>query len=91
MRRPDPFYLPYFLLLLSGATLAVPADDNAQHAPQPNASIATLLELQRSGALASTPRQALPGPAQTRAWQRYLDSFSHPIPAHYIDESFKTP
>lgn len=43
------------------------------------------LELQASG------RQAAPGPGQpgeaaTRVWQRYLESFEHPIPETFLEQ-----
>lgn len=41
------------------------------------------LELQRSGDQASTQRQPLSGPIADRVYQRYSDSFSHPIPEYY--------
>jgi len=87
MRPADSFYFFCFLLLVSGATQASPGQEPAE--PARATAIATLLELQRSGKLASAHRQALPGPAQSRAWQRYIDSFATPIPARYIDDSFK--
>lgn len=87
MRPTDPFYFFAFILLISGATQAAPR----QNIPEPaRTPIAALLELQRSGKLASAQQQTLPGPAQTRAWQRYIDSFATPIPARYIDDSFKS-
>lgn len=46
------------------------------------------LELQRSGK-AAAPAQRLSAPAEARAYRRYLDSFTHPIPEFYRErESF---
>ena len=47
------------------------------------------LALQLSGQLASSNPQQLIGPVQDKVWTRYVDSFGHPIPERFIDESFK--
>lgn len=47
-----------------------------------------LLELQRSGRIASARRQTLSGDVQSRVYSRYVESFSHAIPDAYIDLSF---
>ncbi|MCK2183433.1 DUF3613 domain-containing protein [Halomonas getboli] len=47
-----------------------------------------LLDLQRSGRVASPRRQTLSGEVQTQAYRRYVESFSQPIPDQYIDLSF---
>ncbi|WP_181454283.1 DUF3613 domain-containing protein [Halomonas sp. SL1] len=47
-----------------------------------------LLELQRSGRIASRNRQSLSGEVQSRIYERYLQSFTHAIPDEYIDLSF---
>lgn len=47
-----------------------------------------LLELQRSGRIASRQRQSLSGEVQSRVYDRYLQSFTHAIPDAYIDLSF---
>ncbi|MAY36797.1 MAG: hypothetical protein CMN84_11925 [Spongiibacteraceae bacterium] len=49
---------------------------------------AQLLELQRSGKIASRNEQQLPGKAQSKIYERYINSFGHPIPETYINESF---
>lgn len=49
---------------------------------------AQLLEMQRSGNYASDKQTLLPGKAQKRIYERYLNSFSHPIPDSYISEDF---
>jgi hypothetical protein len=41
------------------------------------------LELQRSGTAASTTRQTVSGPIADAIYQRYVDSFKHPIPEFY--------
>ncbi len=49
---------------------------------------AQLLQLQRSGKLSSRNEQKLPGKAQSKIYERYINSFGHPIPETYINESF---
>jgi hypothetical protein len=41
------------------------------------------LELQSSGAAASTTRQTVSGPVADAIYQRYVESFTHPIPEFY--------
>ena len=55
---------------------------------QRSSPTAQLLELQRSGRLASRQEQRLPGPAQSKIYERYINSFGHPIPETYISEEF---
>jgi|GEM_PF-3449998 len=93
MRQADyfssKFFASVFFLCAALNTQAKPLPPPpATQEPAPTASVAELLEIQRCGQLASSHRQSLPGGAQSRTWQRYLDSFSHPIREHYIDESF---
>ena len=49
---------------------------------------AQLLQLQRSGKVASRHEQTLPGEAQSKIYERYINSFGHPIPQTYINEDF---
>lgn len=51
----------------------------------PGAGTRQWLEAQRTGTQASPRVQRLPEAARTRALERYLDSFSHPIPETYFD------
>lgn len=44
------------------------------------------LELQRSGR-AGAPARSTSGAVASRAYQRYLDSFEHPLPAFFERES----
>ncbi|MFT5033261.1 MAG: hypothetical protein ACI89D_000088 [Bermanella sp.] len=55
---------------------------------QQTRSTAQLLQLQRSGKLASRQEQHLPGSAQTKIYERYINSFGHTIPETYISEEF---
>lgn len=56
--------------------------------PAHGQSVARLLELQRSGRLATPRPQTLSGEVQSRVYRRYLESFTHPIPDDYIDLEF---
>ncbi|WP_019625165.1 DUF3613 domain-containing protein [Thioalkalivibrio sp. ALJT] len=72
---------------------AHPVAESAESAPVARAgvdrseSVGTRdwLAMQRDGAQASEHVQGLSEAARTRALGRYLDSFTHPIPEHYID------
>jgi hypothetical protein len=44
------------------------------------------LELQRSGQAASGTERPMSGAVAERTYQRYLDSFTHPIPESFKDE-----
>ena len=48
------------------------------------------LAIQTSGAYAVTEDRPMPGEAATLVYQRYLNSFTHPIPERYEKDSFKT-
>jgi len=48
------------------------------------------LETQASGAYAVTDDRPMPGEVATLVYQRYLNSFTHPIPERYESDSFKT-
>jgi hypothetical protein len=60
----------------------------------PNAKLQTvtsrLLEQQSSGQNASTQEQHLSGKVSTEVYERYVKSFSHPIPERFSKDSFKT-
>ncbi len=47
-----------------------------------------LLQLQRSGKVASRQEQHLPGQAQSKIYERYINSFGHTIPETFINEEF---
>lgn len=63
-------------------------DGNKLLNSQQTNSTAQWLELQRSGKLASRTEQRLSGPAQTKVYERYINSFGTPIPATYISNEF---
>jgi hypothetical protein len=70
-------------LLLSGAALAA---DPAPTGTQTRAWV----KLQKSGTEASkaAPPRGLPGEAADRVYQRYLQSFTHPIPERFERDRF---
>lgn len=47
-----------------------------------------LLDLQKSGKYASRNEQKLSGKAQKEVYERYVNSFAHPIPERYIEQDF---
>lgn len=81
-------------LLLAAAILFAPAalaDDSAHPSTKARAhpldwEMATQtghwMQLQRSGQMAGS-RYTIPGKIASRTYQRYLDSFKHPIPEHF--------
>lgn len=52
-----------------------------------NPAVVSWLDLQRSGAQASSVPQTLTPVIQERVVKRYLDSFNAPIPVFFIDET----
>jgi hypothetical protein len=59
------------------------------HSPEVGATTRALLREQAAGTRAG-PAQTIPGPAASAAYQRYLDSFTHPIPEkfeHAVEDS----
>lgn len=63
-------------------------DRNTLLNSQQTSATAQLLELQRSGKLASRTEQRLSGPAQSKVYERYINSFGTPIPNTYISNEF---
>ncbi|MBY6209783.1 MULTISPECIES: DUF3613 domain-containing protein [Halomonas] len=47
-----------------------------------------MLAAQREGRVASPSVQVLSGKVQSQIYQRYVDSFGHPIPERYIETGF---
>jgi hypothetical protein len=71
-------------MLLVGAGVAAGAAADERIGP----ATREWLELQRSGKAAG-PAQRLSAPAEARAYARYLEAFTHPIPEFYEErESF---
>lgn len=77
-------------MIFCQATFADKATPNGNRLlnSQQTSSTAQLLELQRSGKLASRNEQRLTGPAQSKVYERYINSFGTPIPATYISNDF---
>ena len=69
-----------------GNEAATTAEELLRH--RQTSATGQLLDLQRSGRIASRYEQNLPGRAQGKIYQRYIDSFSHAIPDTYINEEF---
>ena len=68
----------------AGATeTSVPAD-------RMGATTRSWTALQASGTAASREARPLPGEAATQAFERYSNSFKHPIPEKFERESFAT-
>lgn len=73
-------------MLALGSAVFVPAVQAADQ--DVGASTREWLDMQRSGKTAG-PAQRLSGAAEARVYQRYLESFTHPIPEFYTErESF---
>jgi hypothetical protein len=70
------------LILLSGANMA--AADSLDRAV--GEETRRWLELQSSGAAASKNPQTVSGPVADAIYQRYVESFTHPIPEFYKNE-----
>lgn len=79
-------------LLLLSACMSVQAGQTGADQPverQPAAGEATRLWLDRQsqGSQASAKAQTLPGPAMEKIYERYLKSYTHPIPEHFEREN----
>lgn len=84
-------YLTTILFLsaavLSATVLAEPEIIYTQNAA-PQTATHRLLELQRSGQNASTEEQYLSGKVNAEIYDRYVKSFSNPIPERFSSDSF---
>lgn len=80
------------MVSLSQLALAIPPDSAGDPAEllrsQQSTATAQLLQLQRSGKVASRHEQQLPGSALSKTYERYINSFGHAIPETYISEDF---
>jgi len=80
----------------SSTTAAAPAPAAAPAAAAPAAGqgfgsqTRYWLATQSSGAYAVNDARPMPGEAATLVYQRYLNSFSHPIPERYESDTFTT-
>lgn len=50
---------------------------------EPQTTVKSWLELQSSGQAASPQAQPLTGPVMDRTHERYLESFTHPVPLYF--------
>lgn len=82
--------MQYLKYLMASAILttavAVQADHLHGPAPEPGDETRNWLELQRSGQHASETPQPLSGEVAAVIYQRFTDSFAHPIPEYYSGE-----
>lgn len=76
-------FLIIFSLGLGLGSMPVSAEQHHQAAPAVGDKTREWLSLQRSGQAASTQPQPIPGPVADKIYQRYQDSFSHPIPEYF--------
>ena len=83
--------LPAMLLLsasvLSATAFAEPEVIYTQNAT-PQTATHRLLDVQRSGQNASTEEQYLSGKVNTQIYERYVKSFSRPIPERFSSDTF---
>jgi len=70
--------LVFLLLALSGCATA----------PANGRDTREWLTLQKGGAAASGETQAMSGEAADKTYQRYVDSFGHPLPESFAREGF---
>ncbi|HEX4895203.1 MAG TPA: DUF3613 domain-containing protein [Solimonas sp.] len=83
MKKSIAVLLPALLL----STLpAVAADET----PPPGSEARAWLDLQRSGAAASRTPPTTSGEVADRVYQRYLQSFEHPLPERFEREEINT-
>jgi len=93
MKRQHAGCLAAALLLVWGMSAqAEPPEAAEPAAEQAGNGEATRLWLERQaqGSQASTKAQPLSGPAMERVYQRYLKSFTHPIPDRLENERIGT-
>lgn len=76
------------LLLMAGSAMA---QDNPQSAPmQVGDETRQWLELQASGNASLGTIRPMPGEIADKVYQRYLDSYDHPLPETFDRDSFTT-
>lgn len=74
------------LIILMLLPVAVPAEQDTENRYQPGEQTRDWLQMQSTGQSATQqpPRQT--GPEAARAYERYLNSFEHPIPQYYTGD-----
>lgn len=75
----------YLATLLILCVLPLAAKEPAQSAPV-GAATREALELQRAGRAASATERPMSGEVAGRTHQRYVESFSHPIPESFAEQ-----
>ncbi len=80
-------YLKYALAAVM-MIVGISVQAQHQHEPGPESGEQTRswLELQRSGEQASETQQTVSGDVAAAIYQRFVDSFEHPIPEYYSGE-----
>lgn len=59
--------------------------------PKPGTETRAWIELQKKQPATTTPdAPAMPGEVADKVYQRYVDSFAHPLPETFTRESFST-
>lgn len=86
MNRSIPTAL--LVVVLSGALPVLAQSQDATPAPVTGPEARAWLELQKGGTAASPTERPLPGEIADRSYQRYAESFSHPIPETLDREGF---
>lgn len=79
------YITPIGLLLLALSSFTAVMADPSQPQPKQGEQTRQWLEMQKNGQAASSQNQTLPGPAAAQIYQRYLNSFSHPIPEYFSE------
>ncbi len=86
--------LPFAALAQTGDAADTAAANGQVPAPPPGLGFGSQsrawLAIQTSGEYAVTDERPMPGEVATLIYQRYLTSFTHPIPEHFGSDSFKT-
>jgi hypothetical protein len=81
------------MVAVCGLPFAAPAQDQAPAAPPQGQGFGSQTRawttLQTSGTASVTDDRPMPGEVATMVYQRYLTSFTHPIPERYEANSFK--
>jgi len=89
MHRPSKIQVLVSVLALSAALSAQAQDPEASAPPAPlGAGTQAWLDLQVGGTAASAVERPLPGDVASRTYDRYANSFAHPIPPKFDRESF---
>ncbi|MDA8260799.1 MAG: DUF3613 domain-containing protein [Betaproteobacteria bacterium] len=74
------------LALAAVAVVSLSGSASAAKPDAPGSATRNWLELQRSGAQASHQSQAVPGEIMQKTYERYVKSFTHPIPDQFASQ-----